>query len=107
MTVILWIIQKLSPIIFWTGALTLLFELANGDFDIEPYMYIIGGASALVGFILGLTNWALDIPPKFFWTKSRVELLDNRFSNALGYALIFFNIPFCVIFIISTVEHFT
>jgi len=63
---------------------------------IEPYVYIIAGVLALVGFIIGFTNWALDVPPKFFWTKSRVELFDNRVGNAFGYAIIFFLIPFFV-----------
>ncbi|MDD6184391.1 MAG: hypothetical protein PUB29_02045 [Bacteroidales bacterium] len=40
-------------------------------------------ALALAGFILGFTNWALDVPPKFFWTKSRVQLFDNRVGDAL------------------------
>ena len=63
---------------------------------IEPYVYIIAGVLSLAGFILGFTNWALDIPPRFFWTKSRVELFDNRVGNAFGYAVIFFFLPFFV-----------
>lgn len=31
----------------------------------------------LVGFICR----ALDVPPKFFWTKSQVQLFDNRVGN--------------------------
>ena len=104
MIVILWIIQKLAPIITFTGILALLIELSSGEMDIEPYMYILGGVGALLGFIIGFTNWAKDVPPRFFWTKSRVELFDNRVGNAFGYAIIFFNIPFCVIFIIRTIE---
>ena len=33
--------------------------------------------------ILFLQNWALDVPSKFFWTKSRVKLFDKRVDNAL------------------------
>ena len=68
---------------------------------IEPYVYIIAGVLSLAGFILGFTNWALDIPPRFFWTKSRVELFDNRVGNAFGYAVIFFLLPFFVVGVIE------
>lgn len=96
MTVILWIIQKISPLVVIFGGLALLSEFTAGDVGIEPYVYIIAGVLALVGFIIGFTNWALDVPPKFFWTKSRVELFDNRVGNAFGYAIIFFLTPFFV-----------
>ena len=36
------------------------------------------------------------MPPKLFWTKSRLEHFDNRVGNALGYAVIFFLLPFFV-----------
>jgi hypothetical protein len=38
----------------------------------------------------------LDVPLVSFWTKSRVQLFDNRVGNALGYAVIFFLLPFFV-----------
>jgi len=38
----------------------------------------------------------LDVPPKFFQTKSWVQLFDNRVGNALGYAAILFLLPFFV-----------
>lgn len=102
MTALLWIIQKLAPITSIVGLLYLLSALANGN--IEPYMYILAGALALVGLAIGFTNWALEIPPKFFWTKSRVELFDNRVGNAFGYAVIFFLLPFFVAAVIVVVE---
>ena len=41
------------------------------------------------------------VPPKFFWTKSRVELFDNRVGNAFGYAVIFFFLPFFVVGVVT------
>ena len=101
MTVLLWILQKIAPITNIVGILVLLSGIGYGDPVIEPYVYIIAGALALAGFILGFTNWALDVPPKFFWTKSRVELFDNRVGNAFGYAVIFFRLPFFVVGVIE------
>lgn len=91
MTVLLWLIQKIAPITNLVGLLVLLSELAYNDIGIGTHVYV------LAGFILGLTNWASDVPQKFFQTKSRVQLLDNRVGNALGYAVIFFLLPFFVV----------
>ncbi|MBQ3750069.1 MAG: hypothetical protein II865_02025 [Bacteroidales bacterium] len=71
-------------------------EIGHNDIGVGTHVYVLVGVPELVGFILGFTNWALDVPPKFFWTKSRVQLLDNRVGNALGYAVIFFLLPFFV-----------
>ena len=97
MTALLWLIQKIAPITNIVGLLVLLSELAYGDIGIGTHVYFLAGGLALAGFILGFTNWALDVPPKFFWTKSRVQLFDNRVGNALGYAVIFFLLPFFVV----------
>jgi len=54
-----------------------------GHIGIGTHVYVLAGGLALAGLILGFTNWALDVPQKFFWTKSRVQLFDNRVGNAL------------------------
>ncbi len=104
MTVLLWLIQKIAPITNIVGLLVLLSELAYGDIGIGTHVYALAGGLALAGFILGFTNWALDVPPKFFWTKSRVQLFDNRVGNAFGYAVIFFLLPFFVAVVAVVVE---
>ncbi len=71
-------------------------ELAYNDIGIKTHVYVLAGGLALAGFVLGFTNWALDVPPKFFRPQSRVQLFDNRVCNALGYAVIFFLLPFFV-----------
>ena len=96
MTALLWFLQKIAHITNLVGLLVLLSEIAYGDIGIGTHVYALAGGFALAGFILGFTNWALDVPPKFFWTKSRVQLFDKRVGNALGYAVIFFLLPFFV-----------
>ncbi len=71
-------------------------EIGHNAIAIGTHVYVLAGVLLLAGFILGFTNWALDVPQKFFQTKSRVQLLDNRVENALGYAAIFFLLPFVV-----------
>ena len=37
-----------------------------GHIGIGTHVYVLAGGLALAGVILGFTNWALDVPPKFF-----------------------------------------
>ena len=83
MTVLLWLIQKIAPVTNLGGLLVLLSEIGYGDIGIRTHVYVVSGRLALAGFVLGFTKWALDVPPKLFWTKSRVQLFDNRVGNAL------------------------
>lgn len=53
-------------------------EIGHNAIAIGTHVYVLAGVLLLAGFILGFTNWALDVPQKFFQTKSRVQLLDNR-----------------------------
>lgn len=85
-------IQQPLPLTNLIRLILPLSELAHNG--IGTHVYVLAGGLALAGFILGFTNWALDVPPKFFWTKSRVQLFDNHVGNALGYAVIFFLLPF-------------
>lgn len=68
----LWLLQKIAPITNLVGLLVLLSELAYNDIAGRT-LYVLAGGLALAGFILDLTNWALDVPPKLFWTQSRVK----------------------------------
>jgi hypothetical protein len=90
MTALLWLIQKIAPITNLVGLLVLLSEIAYGDIGIGTHVYVLAGGLALAGFVLGFTNWALDVPPKLFRTQSRV-------GNAFGYSVIFFLLPFFVV----------
>ena len=81
MMVFLWLFRLVSPIISVLGMLV----LCSGEFG--DYDLIIGGALAVVGFIIGLTTWAETVPPRWFWVKSRLDLFESRIYNAFGYAL--------------------
>ena len=72
--------------------------------DIEPWVLIAGGGAALLGLVIGFTGWAETVPPRWFWVKSNVWLLNNRVGTALGYALKFFLIPAGVMGIIQIIE---
>lgn len=89
-TVLLWIFQKISPILTILGALVLF----GGGF--EGYEFIVGAVLAVLGLIVGWSAWGQEVPPRWFWVKSKLELFDNRIWNAINYALQFFLIPFAI-----------
>ena len=97
-TALLWVFQKISPILTILGALVLF-----GD-GFEGYEFIVGAVLAVFGLIVGWSAWGQEVPPRWFWVKSKLELFDNRVWNAFSYALQFFLIPFAITGIIAIVD---
>ena len=97
-TAFLWVFQKISPILTILGALVLF----GGGF--KGYEFIVGAVLAVFGLIVGWSTWGQEVPPRWFWVKSKLELFDNRVGNAFSYALQFFLIPFGITGIITIVE---
>jgi len=97
-TALLWIFQKISPILTILGALVLF-----GDGFIG-YEFVVGAVLAVLGLIVGWFAWSQDVPPRWFWVKSKLELFDNRIGSAFGYAVQFFMIPFGVTGIIAIID---
>ncbi len=96
-TALLWVFQKVSPILTILGALVLF----GGGFI--GYEFIVGVVLAVLGLIVGWSSWGQEVPPRWFWVKSKLELFDNRIWNALSYAFQFFMIPFGITGIIMIV----
>ena len=97
-TAFLWVFQKISPILTVIGALVLF-----GD-GYKGYEFIVGAVLAVFGLIVGWSTWGREVPPRWFWVKSKLELFDNRVGNAFSYALQFFLIPFAITGIIAIVD---
>ena len=96
MAVFLWLFQFISPITFILGGLYL---LENPS----PMTLGLGGASAVIGLIIGIVGWGDTVPPRWFWIKSSTELAGSRIMTAIGYAIQFFFIP---AFVIGMIEYF-
>ena len=96
MSVFLWLFQFISPVTFVLGGLYL---LENPS----PLVLVSGGLAAVVGFIFGIIAWKYDVPPRWFWIKSSMDLAGSRFMTAVGYAIQFFFIP---AFVIGMIEYF-
>ena len=97
-TALLWIFQKISPILTVLGALVLFGGGAEG------YEFIVGAVLAVLGLIVGWSAWGQEVPPRWFWVKSKLELFDSRIWNAFSYAFQFFMIPFGVTFIVEIIN---
>lgn len=95
MVVFLWIWNILSPIVMLAG---LGYILSGG---IEGWELIVGGGCALLGLIIGFTGWAETVPPRWFWVKSSIDLMDSRIGTALSLALQFFLLPSAIMAIIA------
>ncbi|MBQ6682922.1 MAG: hypothetical protein IJM74_02320 [Bacteroidales bacterium] len=95
MKVFLWIWRGIWPFIglaalgYWGGKS--LGEISGGMSVAATIL--LGAVCAVVGLIVGFTGWAEEVPPRWFWTMSEVDLLDNRIGRALQYAGQFFWIP--------------
>ena len=89
-TALLWFFQKISPILTILGALVLFSD------GFEGFEFYVGAVLAVLGLIVGWSTWGQEVPPRWFWVKSNLELFDNRIWNAFSYAFQFFMIPFGV-----------
>ena len=99
MVVLLWILQKISPIYMFVGLLYLLLSTDSW----EGWMFVVGGIAAVIGGIFGATSWAEDVPPRWYWSKSNLELFDNKVGAIFGWAWSFFLLAFCVYAVIDMV----
>ena len=97
-TALLWVFQMISPVLTILGALVLF-----GD-GFEGYEFYVGAGLAVLGLIVGWSTWGQDVPPRWFWVKSKLELFDNRIWNAFSYAFQFFMIPFGITGIIAIID---
>lgn len=104
MTFLFLILRTLGPIINFLGIMGFGCMGMYEDFD-NPGMWIVGGICGVLGIILGASQWAIDVPPRWFWSKSQSELLETRIGSAIGYGLVCFNIPFAIYFITYLVEN--
>ena len=101
MVVLLWILDKLRPIIVLIGLIFLITGIFTGEYDASVWFWIIAGLSAIIGGIFGVKAWNEDIPPRWFWVKSPLELFDNKVGACFQWAFTFFLLPLCIYGIVA------
>ena len=80
--VIAYIINLFAPIVNVVGLLGLCGCIVYDD----VYVLAIAGGLFVVGIIFGIAAYRLDIPPRWFWSKSRNDLFKFSVTAVLGYA---------------------
>lgn len=95
-TVLAFIINILAPIVNFVGLLGLCACVVYDDF----YILTVAGIMAVVGLVFGFFAYGLDIPPRWFWSKSTNELFEFSVTAVLGYAVSFAMWP-CAVYMVS------
>lgn len=99
-TIIAYIINLLAPIVNILGAIGLCGCVVYEDLHIIA----IAGVLAIIGLIFGILAYRMDIPPRWFWSKSKNELFSFSVTAVLGYAWSFAMWPCAVYLIIVLIE---
>lgn len=94
--IVTYIVNLIAPITNFLGALGVCLCFTNEDFHI----LIIAGVLAVIGLVFGIFAYKNDIPPRWFWAKSKNEIFSFSVSAVLGYAGIFAMLP-CAIYMIQ------
>ena len=98
LVVLAYLINLFAPILNIIGTLGLCFCVVNDAF----HVLAIAGVMAVVGFVFGIFAYRLDVPPRWFWSKSKNELFEFSIMAILGYALNFAMWP-CAVYLIKYV----
>lgn len=98
MKVFLWIWRLIGPIVFFLGLFLMVFDDSPIERDLAA---ILGAVTAVIGIVIGFTGWAEEVPPRMFWVKGKVDLLDNKIGYALGLGIQMFFLPACIMYLIS------
>lgn len=90
MKAVIWIVDKILPITSVVGLLSLLLF----NFEIPFIVFIVAIVCFVFGIFFGVAAWKYDVPPRWFWVKSKMDLFDNKIGYTIGYGTRFFWLPF-------------
>lgn len=93
--VIIYILNLFAPLVNMFGAIGLCGCVAFGDF----YILVVAGIMAVLGVVFGIFAYRLDIPPRWFWSKSSNDLFSFSVMAVFGYAVSFAMWPCAIYFI--------
>lgn len=79
--VIAFLLNLFSPIVQPLGVLGIIACILYDEYRSLQ----ISGFLAIIGFILGILIYRLDIPPRWFWAKSENQIFQFSAAAVLGY----------------------
>ena len=104
MTFLMLVLRTLGPFITTLGVLGFFSIAVYSEFS-APMVWTISAITGVLGIILGASHWGVDVPPRWFWSKSKSELLETRIGAAFNYGLICFNVPLAVYFVTFLIDY--
>ena len=96
--VLAYLINLLAPIVNFMGIIGLCGCVVYDD----THILIPACVLAVVGLLFGLVAYRNDIPPRWFWAKSKNELFGFSVTAVLGYAWSFAMWP-CAVYLVSLI----
>lgn len=80
--IISYIINLLAPIVNTLGLIGLCSCVVFEDFHILNITAVL----FVIGLVFGIFAFRMDIPPRWFWSKSKNEVFSFSITAVLGYA---------------------
>lgn len=100
MLVLLWLLEKLSPLINWLGIIGWIYVLSE-----EELVYLFCAIPLwIAGFIFGICTYEYGMPPRWLWTKSSIDIFDNKICNGVGYGWLFAHVLLGVVGIVAIIN---
>lgn len=96
--IISYILNLFAPIVNALGAIGFCTCFVYDDIHMLWY----GGILAVVGLVFGILAYSNDIPPRWFWSKSKNALFEFSITAVLGYMVNFAAWPFAI-YLITTI----
>lgn len=79
---ITYIINLFAPIVNTLGAIGLCGCIVYDDF----YILYTAAVMAILGLVFGIIAYRNDVPPRWFWSKSKNQIFEFSVSAVLGYS---------------------
>lgn len=99
--VISFILNRLSPVVNFLGFMGVGCAWLMDD---NMGVLIMTAIAAGIGLVFGILAYKNDIPPRWFWSKSRNSMFEFSVAAVFGYMVNIAMYPPCVYFIIRTIE---
>lgn len=90
MIAIIYLLNLFGPIIVILGLFGSAF-LMQGELD--EWLWTVSGICGFIGIFFCIASWSYGIPPRWFWSKSQVDLFSSKVGCVIGNMIQFFLFP--------------
>lgn len=104
MRIIIWIINVLTSILAFAGFPGILYAVSELD-TLDAWFWWLTLGCFVLGTIFGILAWHFEVPPRWYWTKSQSELMDNAVGYLFNCGCRFAMIPSAILLITRIVDY--